>query len=742
MKGLPFLLAALLLTLAAHPRPAAGAEPKAPKWWNSEWKFRKAVRIDFQPQGNDLPVSFFEPSKLLGERPLTGKAVVATDGDGGEGGRDIVVTDSAGAVVPSRAYASGWERSVTVLFRAEPRSATYYVYYGNPKAKPSPMTWRRSAYPITMVTVPVPDATAIERPGPAAKAVLAAKDERGKIGTYSVNNPVNPFGLEPGQSYITLYSGMLYVGVTGTYEMALEAGGTAHLLLDGSLVLTVRGGDEPGQAWSKKAPVKLGKGLHNFTILHGERIGAQGIRIGWAQPGERRISPMTGSAFAMSSYAPADVVGFEELGREVTAFFTVDAGDVAFRLPNGKAMVPVKVTNRTRGEGLTFLWKVGSQTYTEPSPQCFVEAGNQYDITLEVSRGERVLGKCVQAVNFRAVRHVRAEVGFELVRCPNVIYSGEGAKLSFKVSNQSEYPMPLRWERAAGKDRPASRDMELVAGGEESLEAELPTPGEGESSVVATVRLLLAGTKQGEQSVRVARVGPDIAAYRPKLGHLVDGDGRRVVVWTAREDMTEHERWAAIKWLGEKFEASPKKILLFGDAMMNLSEEPGARGYVEILTRRLEAAGRSMTFAPAVDDAVAPCVADLPAFAAALAKHQPDLVIISPGSRDAGKGVERQELARAVDVCIDLARMQKARVVLVSPPPLVSNPKLSGELADAVGVIASQHGVPFVDLHALVLGEKDWKKLYKQDADDEVYYLYPGLETHEAFAEAILKAVK
>jgi hypothetical protein len=118
-------------------------------------------------------------------------------------------------------------------------------------------------------------------------------------------------------------------------------------------------------------------------------------------------------------------------------------------------------------------------------------------------------------------------------------------------------------------------------------------------------------------------------------------------------------------------------------------------------------------------------------------------VILSPGSRDTLAGVPHETFARTLDVLIDIARGQDAPpdLLLVSPPPLVSNPRRSARYARAVRVLAEQHRLPFVDLHELLMKRDDWKSYYQRGADDAVYYLYPNHETQRRFAEAILKEI-
>ncbi len=844
--------------------PAWADQPKPVRWWNQDWKYRKIVRVKFPKQGNDMPVNFFEPSKLLGERTLTGRITIMIEGRTSRPGKEVVVIDSAGSLVPARAYASGWDQQVTVLFKAQPKTADYYLYYGNPKADRTRLDWRgRSAYPIMMATVPVNDAGAIETPARACRAILKVPEVKTRMGAYSVNNSRNLFGLQPGLIYITLYSGLIYAPTDGTYEFAINAGGTAHFLIDGSLILTVRGGSRPAKTWKHKAAVKLTEGVHNFTILHGERSTAQGIHMGWRKPDQLRIALMTGSAFARSNYTPARVVGLEELGKEVTPFFTFERPTEAFTLASGEAVAHVKLNNLTRGDGLRYRWKVGALSFTRRSPRCFVPAGRENPITLEVFKGGRSVGTYTRPLSLRAIQRKKGEATFELLTCPNVCYAGERAKLTFRVTNLSDHSLPLRHERelstgksvtgtmnmpargrqpvsvvlpkitgrnswaqltlrlwhenvklghetwrvvrhdsgraelvvkpgrpvdgkrrpyvvvAAPKDiahqgehatltftvgnlanypvslryehelstgRSVSSYVDLPPRDEQPVHSELPTPPADGSFAQVTSLMWLATDRMGVATVRAVRPGPRLTSLAPSLGHLIDRqrEGCRTVIVTELEDESKLRRWALVKWIGRQFKSGPTTIMLFGDSMLNVTDSSGEESYVEILRKRLAGAGRTLTWVEGVRDAIVPCVADIPAFGAAVAKHAPDLVLISPGSRDALRGISRQQFARALDVLIDLARSQENApgVAIISPPPLLSNPKMSEGLARAARTIAKQHHVPFVDIHKLIMEKEGWKSAYKQGADDEVYYLYPNAETHKEIAESVLGEIE
>lgn len=730
-----FALACLAPSLA---RAASG-----PPWWNKAWPYRKSVRVNIPAQGGDIPVTFFESSALVGERSLTGRAVIEVETGTDRLSDQVVVTNAAGEVIPSRVFARGAGNRATVLFKAVPTPADYYIYYGNQKAKRKRLAWERSAFPLAAAMVRVSDPAVIDEPAAAARALLAAKEILGKTETYSAHFTENPFGIRGGGNYITLYSGLMVAPVDGTYVFGIDAGGTVHLLIDGSLVATLRGGAEPGKSWKSRSQVRLKRGVHNFTVLHGERVGAQGIRVGWMQPGKRTFSAMSGAAFARGNYVEADVTGMEEVRRSSVPFFTVARSDVAFKLRGReKGIVALTLRNHTRGDGLTFEWQVGARKLAGRSPRCFVDANGSHKVTLAVFRDGGKTGSYTRTVGLDDVRHVEVFAGFEMLRCPDVVYEAEGVKLAFKLSNPSAYPIPVRFQRLVGKDESLFQDFEIAAGDERSVDMELPTLPKGTASVEVTFRLWLGETALAEEKVGIIRAGLGLAALSPKLGHLIDGQGRRVVIVTDLEKEDDHRRWAAFKWMAKKIKSKPKDVLLYGDRMVDV-KDGGARSYVGFVRDRLVDGDRSLSFVERKAGGIVPCVADIPAFAAALTRQEPGLVVISVGSRDALKGVRRVQFARSLDVMIDLARAHASRpdIVVVSPVPLVSNPKVSAEHASAARIIAGQHRLPFVDLHGLITARAAWRNLYKHQADDRVFHLHPSEQAHRLMAEAILDVI-
>jgi hypothetical protein len=302
--------------------------------------------------------------------------------------------------------------------------------------------------------------------------------------------------------------------------------------------------------------------------------------------------------------------------------------------------------------------------------------------------------------------------------------------------------VPLQYEQIAPDGERSSHSMTLPPLGTKLVNLDIHPPPATVASAQMTFRAMLVGTKIAEHTVNVLRPGLHLAELRSELGRLVDSEGRRTVIIAELEDANRHRRWAALRWLAAKFQPQPQRILLFGHPMLNEPDPTLAGSYVAELRRRFVLEDRTLNFAESGTNRILPCVADLPVFAAALAKHAPDLVIVSPGSYDVAQGVDRQTFARCLDVMIDMVRSQSrpSKLLVVSPPPLLSNLRASREVAQAVAIIARQHQVGFLDLHARLTGEEAWKTQYQDASGDRVYMLYPNAEAHRRIAAWIKAA--
>ena len=83
---------------------------------------------------------------------------------------------------------------------------------------------------------------------------------------------------------------------------------------------------------------------------------------------------------------------------------------------------------------------------------------------------------------------------------------------------------------------------------------------------------------------------------------------------------------------------------------------------------------------------------------------------------------------RGLDVLIDVARLANpdVRIVLVTPPPLLSNIELSARYAGLTAEVADKHKAALVDLHRFFTVRDTWRSYYGADAGGTLFYRFPN----------------
>ncbi len=208
-----------------------------------------------------------------------------------------------------------------------------------------------------------------------------------------------------------------------------------------------------------------------------------------------------------------------------------------------------------------------------------------------------------------------------------------------------------------------------------------------------------------------------------------------------------------LKYIARKFDRGPKSVMIFGSAMTNtspriLSGQAGrpaddakkATGYADYLEDMIKGKAAGVTFVPRTGG-VAPILSDVIEMSKWLSKNKKktQVAIIAPGLDDAELGASREDFARGIDVIIDLLRDQGhyVKIILVTPPPLVSNPELSGLYSVEMRKIKIKHHTEIVNIHKLLLDRDNWRDAYRASPDSEVFNLYPNDEMQKLIARKI-----
>jgi len=240
----------------------------------------------------------------------------------------------------------------------------------------------------------------------------------------------------------------------------------------------------------------------------------------------------------------------------------------------------------------------------------------------------------------------------------------------------------------------------------------------------------------------------DLALIQRGLAGLYDYAGRRVMLATEIEDADRHMRWVFVRAFHNRFLASRRRVLVFGDRMANRAKggkQPA--DYVAMLQQRLAAANRPLQFIERTSGLL-PTVADVILFARTLRllKPLPDIIVISPGLSDVQQAVGERDFARSLDLMIDAVRAadESIKIIFVSPPPCPRNIRVSRLYTRAAERVARRHHIGFLDLEKVLTdGRHDWMAAIYAAPDAEGIFLdQPNMDAHKRIADAIEKLLR
>jgi hypothetical protein len=434
-------------------------------------------------------------------------------------------------------------------------------------------------------------------------------------------------------------------------------------------------------------------------------------------------------------------------------FFTVKEPSVAVDLDERRAIVFAQFQDISpvseEAEGLRYEWDFGGgDTSSERNPARCLTLGRPYSTALRVFRGAEMVGEYVRPVIFsRLDTHESLSLSVKLVSCPNIVYSDEQTDISLEVANGTGSPLRadfhVEMTDSKGPVRPCGHDV--VVPGRSYTPLMLPLNMKefdgGNGEIAITMRL--ANESVFEKKIVLRRWNEGLNRVRVVEGQFTDDQGSRAILVTDTEDANRYRKWAPVKWLHRVSDRSAKRVSVVGDSMRPDPEGSDAsfKNYVSWL-RGLPRA-EHFQFCE-TGTGLKPIFRDLFALSELLKQHRPEVVVVCPGLRDALNSSPLRDFTRAIDIMIDLARNQEppARIVLVSPTPLLSHKKVSEEYAKALRKLAEDHHCAFVDVHSALQTGPDWEQaFFATEEDDQILYLYPNESGQKRIAELIAEEV-
>jgi len=734
---IPFLFWA---AIAAHAQ-----EPPETVWWNDAWSHRQVIEITTPDESGSIN---------------TARAEVDTQGLCAPDGRDVRVFDAAGKPVPYEVLAVR-EGVATIEFAAEPKMRRYVVYYGNPRAKPERHTWTKRRGGLHLKTLHNPG----RRPpwSWSQMQALLARATRviGEGPRPKIDDGENPFAKRPADQdyYISVYKGKLYCPEDGWYTFATNSDDASFLLIDGWLRAQIVGGSDTKSSWDEcpQGRVQLKRGVHTIEYYHVEWTGGQLARAGWRPPGAKTLTTIAPRFFLRELQARA--IAREARAKSVNAFFSFEeAPGVSFNR-DPRRFVPVAFTDRSRsalGRVRLRRWDFGdgSDPSGEKDPRHTYRDAGVYEVTLTVWDENGLTDRCTRRVRVGALPPERIGLYVETEADAAVLGTREAVVLRVRYGALAHDDIEVEtvlhatdargrtvlWRRrplTLRKARRRPRREPEVLWTEERLTL---SPALHNGSATLAVHYL--GVPIVRRRVRVQPAARTVERLRLSKKGLVNDAGDLVLLrlGPARAARTGFRR---------RMERAERLRVLVVDDLLSPHERGRNSGTYYEQARRLLAKRfprcriEVRRVGMEIFEQYPPLerLAKVPALAV---ETEADLVILGPGISDLRALLPEKDYETYLWALVErLLGATRAHVLLITPPPVMTNTKLSRRYAYATKRVATRFGLPVADAYsAFRMLPYPWQRLYRDPVlGDEVYYLCPTERGQRLIAERVVRAL-
>ena len=773
LKTVPAILAACAVAVAAAAASAGEPPPHTAPWFDPAWPWRQIVRVD-QPE-------------YLGKFP-TGAATIEVGGLAKADAADVRVASGDARVMPHVVTAARNGR-VSLRFKLAPDNpAVYYIYYGNPRAGPPPVSGLPASPGGIRLEMRAHTGARIANVDAFRKAFDASKTVLGAGQRPQINDSANPYSKESPKC-LAVYEGILRTPAGGNYGFRFKATGLAYLLLDERARVTQT--RALGQYVGDDS-ILLEQGDHKIALcLYSRHPTSYIAQLQWRPPGHREYGTIPASAF------PADVgftvTGVQRFQRPLNTYFTAGVLGQVRLVRTDVVLSAVRfrsLATSSLGTLTSCTWDFGDgETSTDPNPTHSYRKPGTYTATLTVRDSLGYEGSYSHTITLPADVRTKMELVFnqqeehKLVRGPAdpdadwdpTIRVRLGLKFLTEDGADVLVEQRLEW-RGRTVTLFAEHLDELMKAGSRTFDSPLSLPGLSGSPVAryrvaktAQTRLerelvieaelpnlpgpfaVSSAVRYGEVEIgrKDLRILLDTDPFPELSGHdpnLVDAGGSHLIVKTTGAAELEREPLAKV------LAGSPGALRV---AIVDNSLCPGGPGYDEtrlffdMLQRRLQEKFPSRTvtvrrFATERDTLGHFPVKRMLEAGAAIDQFQPHVVAISLDQADITAFTPAETIETYFRLMINhLAARTGAKIVLVTPPPMPFSAERSKVFALALGRFALERNVELADVYEAVnLYDGDWKSLFLDDeVNDDVYMMYMHAAGQRLVADAIFKAM-
>lgn len=725
-----FLSLAAAHAWAAHP---------CGDWWNSHWPYRQVVRI-----GSPDPTNTIN----------TALAVLDTDGKCLKDGRDFRVLDAEARLLKHKLL-SQKDDIVRIEFQVPDASARrYFIYYGNPKAQPVSHTWTRKLGGLRLQTWSNTMKRNAHSWAHFKKLLRASKWKHNEGPRKRIDDSENPFG--PDDQYLSVYSGRIFCPVDGAYAFATNSDDSSFLSINGQLVAEWPGGHNPVVHWDEAAAgrvsreIKLKRGIHKIEYHHVETRGGQLARAGWKPPGHKAFATIPEEAFIRE--LRTQIVARQARQKPLNAYFEAREID-AVQFGNLARVFPtVRFQCRTHsafGVLKIFAWDFGDRgTSREKDPVHPYTKAGAYRVRLTVWDRLGFKDTCVRTIKVGTSEPRRVTLFMDVEEEASVLMPRQKTHLRIRLQNTGIEKLPVALVCKFAAESP-QQDLEpiLLLHEVEALELvpkqwlkrtrELPdTLDNG----LITLQVTYRGVPVRERSLRVVPADGRAGRLAARNNGFEDDQGRRVIL--------RLRPYASVP-PANTFEDLLKqgasvRVVVVDDSLSDPTPGKESQIYYELFRQRLikKYPDANVSVHRIGMEALSgyPPLARLAEAPSLVAEAKPNLVILAGSMNDVLNCLPVDQYERNLLALLDRIRgASSAQILLVASPPIITNPSLSKDYAEATKRAALLRNVPVADAYSAfaLLGDR-WKELYRDpDASDPVYYLAPTPAGQELIAKAI-----
>ena len=740
------LLCMVLMILALLPSGAKSQETSGPAWWNDAWEYRLVVGVVSQGQRggiNVARVNMAEQSEMC-----------LPDGS------DIRVLDSLGRILPCEVKLKN-NQTLDVRFFVPPDVETFYIYYGNPEAEQIEYVWPgREEGGLTLETRPVNKPVyKADQLDEVLKKDAPAFDTQSWAQIHDVENP-----FERDDLYMSIYKGVIYCPEDGDYVFAVNADDVAAFELQGAGGrLCWRDSGAPSDRWRSPGhpnatrEVSLEKGVYRFEFYHVENWGSQFAALGWKKPSSDAIVTVSPEAFV--TYLPANILGRDVQGQELSPFFVAEH-DYNLMVNSLKFKFPVyRFESRLHRPGddlsrWTYQWDFGEGS-TASGRRVRHEFGavETYQVSLTVRDELGRTATITRPISAPAEPVKRVQLQMEVESEREMVRQQERINYSVLVRNRSSVRRDpvLKTERmreGAGGEEKSSYKRELQnltptlkgEGGWLRLNRSLPPPSQ---NMFVTLSLMLHERPVVQKEIAFLRTD------RP-LGDLHLGPSQQL--------RDEKERLVVLLLADVKAGNAPERKLCepsTGDVQVLVFDEglAGPRGrergenYLTMLKKLLEHSYSGLTF-NIERRTTGKSGQDLPirVFVETykeIMSSRPNLVLLVCQPEAVINGIPVGAFEDSLIASLDqILSQSKAAVVLLTPPPLPQRADLSRSYARVVKRVGLSKSIPVVDLYSRFLLTDRWRSLFRPGSGRQrSFQLYPNLRGQRRVAREAYESI-